>query len=876
MEYLQARLDSFSKSKRSKASSTRHTSSSSKWPHPSSFKATPDSLSEAGFYFDPDPANPDNVTCFMCKKGVAGWEPEDDPFSIHYDKCAKTCAWAMVRCQGGAGGESYDLSDPARHPTSKAMEKARLETFSKVSWPHDAVNGHGANSKALAKAGFICNSTEPGDDTALCLYCNLTLSGWDDDDDPYDEHLKRDKKKGTSCMFLRVYASNPLGKSTAKRPASKAAPKAPLRSASQTLRKTAAQEATDTAADSDDELAATPSDTYAPRPSSGRQSKASSARASSVTAKTPASRRSTRGTSTTGKTPGSRTVSSDVEETEGGSESDAGRRSGKAKKKASGRTKARVSAIAEEEDEAAATKEATDEDIAMQELEPEPEPEPEQDPPKKKRGRPPRSTAAKTTASTKKKVAVAQGEAEDPVAETDAEPAPPPPAKKTHARTRSKANMESETEAAPSSSTRTHTRTKSGSKAKVKQGEEDEVPVISAPAPKKKGKQVAAKTEDEEEEEPASARPKKLKGRAVSKSKAKAEPPASDMDDVVPGEKMEEEGHARTETGRSATSRSPKPSHESKSSLSEDAGYATAEPPPDADQMDIDEPSHPSSRPPKKLEALEPVKAEARARTVSRSKPANSDSSRQPSPAANAIRSSSEASSSRSSATRPPSKLNKDSLKVIEIDSDGEETHVHGLPAKPAAKGKAPVSRMASTSSANGVVKKPASQGSKKKLKVEVVVPPQPPRSQTKEVEMVDVQMQEQPPTSPVRTQPAREVTPSVFAELEPPGPSTPVSAVHRSALPSPVRESDACVPSPEAEDVGTAPKSPRAFHPFLAQLPIEKLASLTEEETEMTLEQYIRREMEIQYAQLKADGERRIDEFKQKAIETKKLIESS
>ena len=46
--------------------------------------------------------------------------------------------------------DSYDLSDPTRHPTSKAMEKARLETFSKVSWPHDTVKGHGANSKAVS------------------------------------------------------------------------------------------------------------------------------------------------------------------------------------------------------------------------------------------------------------------------------------------------------------------------------------------------------------------------------------------------------------------------------------------------------------------------------------------------------------------------------------------------------------------------------------------------------------------------------------------------------------------------------------------------------------------------------------------------------
>lgn len=56
----------------------------------------------------------------------------------------------------------------------------------------------------------------------------------------------------------------------------------------------------------------------------------------------------------------------------------------------------------------------------------------------------------------------------------------------------------------------------------------------------------------------------------------------------------------------------------------------------------------------------------------------------------------------------------------------------------------------------------------------------------------------------------------------------------------------------------------------------MEKLVSLTEEETDMTLEQYIRREMELQYAQLKADGQRRIEEFKQKAAETRNLIETS
>lgn len=50
----------------------------------------------------------------------------------------------------------------------------------------------------------------------------------------------------------------------------------------------------------------------------------------------------------------------------------------------------------------------------------------------------------------------------------------------------------------------------------------------------------------------------------------------------------------------------------------------------------------------------------------------------------------------------------------------------------------------------------------------------------------------------------------------------------------------------------------------------------LTEEEANMTLEEYIRRETELQYAQFKADAERKIDEFKRKAAEAKQLIETA
>lgn len=36
----------------------------------------------------------------------------------------------------------------------------------------------------MAKAGFVYTPQERGDDTATCFYCDLALSGWDEDDDP--------------------------------------------------------------------------------------------------------------------------------------------------------------------------------------------------------------------------------------------------------------------------------------------------------------------------------------------------------------------------------------------------------------------------------------------------------------------------------------------------------------------------------------------------------------------------------------------------------------------------------------------------------------------------------------------------------------------
>ena len=99
MEVFKTRLESFTRPKRGKGVRTQ---SGQKWPHPEYFLATPETLAEAGFYFDPSSEDKDNVTCYMCGKELSEWDERDDPFEIHYKKCGKKCAWANVRCGLGA------------------------------------------------------------------------------------------------------------------------------------------------------------------------------------------------------------------------------------------------------------------------------------------------------------------------------------------------------------------------------------------------------------------------------------------------------------------------------------------------------------------------------------------------------------------------------------------------------------------------------------------------------------------------------------------------------------------------------------------------------------------------------------------------------
>lgn len=63
----------------------------------------------------------------------------------------------------------------------------------------------------MAQAGFIYSPLDDQDDLVICVYCDTSLSGWEKDDDPLEEHRKRAEKSATHCAFFDTGKS--LGRS---------------------------------------------------------------------------------------------------------------------------------------------------------------------------------------------------------------------------------------------------------------------------------------------------------------------------------------------------------------------------------------------------------------------------------------------------------------------------------------------------------------------------------------------------------------------------------------------------------------------------------------------------------------------------------------
>ncbi|SPQ25479.1 031bdb73-5975-4446-a97e-f27b94bc82cc [Thermothielavioides terrestris] len=196
------RLDSFRGpqpvSKGRVSSATSRAPKAMHWPHKT---LSPVALAKAGFFFDPHPKSPDNVVCFLCAKSLTGWEEHDNPVEEHL-KHSPTCGWAiMAAIEAGYG--NYGKV----HPLDPAMIEARKATFA-GRWPYESKKGFKCKTKKLVEGGWKYTPSLDADDMTTCAYCNLALEGWESDDNPFDEHYRREP----GCPFFALLNQYPAPK----------------------------------------------------------------------------------------------------------------------------------------------------------------------------------------------------------------------------------------------------------------------------------------------------------------------------------------------------------------------------------------------------------------------------------------------------------------------------------------------------------------------------------------------------------------------------------------------------------------------------------------------------------------------------------------
>jgi hypothetical protein len=693
-----------------------------------------------------------------------------------------------------------------------------------------------------------------------------------------EEHHKREQKSGQPCPFFESQNATQPSRG-AGRPSSRSQAKPLSRSTSGSKKK--AQPADNeedvlSPRSSEDEL-----DTFALAKSTSKKSTAS--RASSAPVKTPASRKSTR--SGAPKVSVSRgTTGSEVEDEPEASGSEAGRRVSKTKRKGQARAKERIEAIQEED-------EAPNEGAEEVEVEAMPSV-----PVKPKRGRPPGKKTAAARAKAKKEDAI--------VEESEEEKDVPPMKKPSHLRMQSRANVESESDA-PMASSSKDSKARSGAKAKARSVVEVAVPPPPSKSSGKKVRSVVESGDELEEVQP----PQKAAAVMTSQSNARAatkeyedENMEAPEDDIPPDPlplRTKEPAHEPPAPGPS------RGQNRKSSSTSEDAGYATAE---NAMEVDIELTVEKYSSTSAKLSPPGRATPQPTSNQLSDSllRGTSLETAPRPSSRQGSIRPLSRASSMRptSSLARAPSRLGAE---IVDISSSDEET----VPLKKSVVGKkAPLSvqneRHARSKVESDVREAP--QGSKAKISLPAESQPKVPSAviikkpevelafpsgsadhavpqSTADVEMKDVETVD----SHIKAEEPKAGSPAdgaPFLRDDPatPPPRTPSLAPTDTEASQPKGKSvTSALPSFDEEMEMEARASPAdngnsslPYVPFLSLLPLDKLPSLTEDECDMTLEQYIRREMEREQQKFKADAKRKIGLFKEKAAETRRIIESA
>lgn len=84
----------------------------------------------------------------------------------------------------------------------------RPKRAAKVAFPLDPEQYPYLTPAALSKAGFYHQPGKEKDvdshDTCKCFMCGLVLGGWDEDDDPFAEHVRRDGECAWKEVICRI------------------------------------------------------------------------------------------------------------------------------------------------------------------------------------------------------------------------------------------------------------------------------------------------------------------------------------------------------------------------------------------------------------------------------------------------------------------------------------------------------------------------------------------------------------------------------------------------------------------------------------------------------------------------------------------------
>ncbi|MCJ1473644.1 hypothetical protein MMC13_002295 [Lambiella insularis] len=207
MEFYAARLASFDAiqptTKKKRASGTK-VAKSSKWPHRS---PTPAQLASAGFYYAPTATCPDSATCFMCEKGLDGWEEEDDPIREHLNY-SPDCSWAINMAIEQEIEEGVRTDED---PMSAKMLEARRSTFGDR-WPHEGKRAWFCKVQKMVEAGWYYCPTAESEDFVKCAYCSLSLDGWEPKDKPMEEHQRRSPECSFFILTESYYSKHIRGK----------------------------------------------------------------------------------------------------------------------------------------------------------------------------------------------------------------------------------------------------------------------------------------------------------------------------------------------------------------------------------------------------------------------------------------------------------------------------------------------------------------------------------------------------------------------------------------------------------------------------------------------------------------------------------------